>query len=403
MTAQTQKEPIGFIGPLAGTFAVQTIVSLAMFGIPVIAPVAARDIGVDAELVGTFTAIAYATGMVAGLLSGIAASRFGLIRVCQSTMVLVLAGALVLALSSPVAAIASAVLLGLSYGPINPVSTQILASVTTPRARPLVFSVKQTGMPAGAALAGVLLPFMIGLFDWRIAFISVGAAAIVTALLIEGLRSRLDRPEAAAQSARVVGLLEPVRLSLKSPQLRCLMTIGFVYGGSQVAIATFYVIHLTGPLGLSLEVAGLMYTLMQISAVAGRLLWGGIAGWLLPGHTVLAGLGLATSVVAIYAGLMQPSSPLWLIAGVSVLLGLTSHGFNGVMFAESTRHVPENQISSAAGGVQFASLAGVSLVPLAFGLLVTLGGAYVVAYGTIAAMVLTAAAYAALGLGEGRQ
>ena len=162
LTAQTHKEPIGFIGPLAGTFAVQTIVSLAMFGIPVIAPVAARDIGVDAELVGTFTAIAYATGMFAGLLSGIAASHIGLIRVCQSTMVLVLAGALVLALSSPVAAIASAVLLGLSYGPINPVSTQILASVTTPRARPLVFSVKQTGMPAGAALAGVLLPFMIG-------------------------------------------------------------------------------------------------------------------------------------------------------------------------------------------------------------------------------------------------
>ena len=37
----------------------------------------------------------------------------------------------------------------------------------------------------------------------------------------------MDRREAAAQSTRVVGLLEPVRLSLKSPQLRCLMTIGF--------------------------------------------------------------------------------------------------------------------------------------------------------------------------------
>ena len=402
LTTQTQKVPVGYIGPLAGTFAVQTIVSLAMFGVPVIAPVAARDIGVDAELIGTFTATAYATGMIAGLLSGIAANRIGLIRVCQLTMVLVLAGALVLALANPLAAIASAILLGLSYGPINPVSTQILASVTTPRARPLIFSVKQTGMPAGAALAGVLLPFLIGLFDWKIAFISVGVVAIFTALLIAPLRSALDPPRTASGPPRTAGFIEPLKLSVKRPQLRCLMAIGFIYGGTQVAIATFYVIHLTGPLGLSLETAGLMYMLMQLSAVGGRLLWGGIAGWLVPGNFVLAGLGIATAVVATYAGQLQPAAPLWVVGATSILLGITSHGFNGVMFAESTRYVPEHQISSAAGGVQFASLAGVSLVPLAFGLLVTLAGGYAIAYGAVAIMVVVGAVYAMVSLGEAR-
>ncbi len=402
MTAQTHNTPVGYIGPLAGTFAVQTIVSLAMFGVAVIAPVAARDIGVRAELIGTFTASAYAAGMVAGLFSGVVATRFGLIRVCQLTMVLVLAGTLALALANPLAAIASAILLGLSYGPVNPVSTQILASVTTPRARPLIFSVKQTGMPAGAALAGVLLPLLIGLFDWKTAFISIGVMAIITALFIAPLRPSLDQTRASGGSIRTASFVAPIRLSLKRPQLRCLMAIGFIYGGAQVAIATFYVIHLTGTLGLSLDTAGLMYMLLQLSAVGGRLLWGGIAGWLVPGNFVLAGLGIATAVVATYAGQLQPAAPLWLIAATSILLGVTSHGFNGVMFAESTRYVPENQISSAAGGVQFASLAGVSLVPLVFGLLVTLAGGYALAYGAAATMVLVGAVYAMVSLGEAK-
>jgi MFS family permease len=399
LSASLQNERNGFAAPLAGTFAVQTMVSLAMFGVPVIAPVAAPDIGVKAELIGTFTAIAYLAGTVAGLMTGAVAARVGAIRVCQLAMLLVLAGTMALSLSYPVAAIASAVLLGLSYGPINPVSTQILASVTTPRTRPLIFSIKQTGMPVGAALAGLLLPLMIGLFDWKMAFVSIGLAAILVAVVIQPLRPGLDAHCTSGQPIRMTRIVEPLRLGLASPQMRSLLTIGLVYGGSQVAIASFFVIQLTGPIGLRLETAGLMYTLMQLSAVAGRLLWGGIAGWMIAGNHVLVGLGLATSMIAIAAGFLQPSTPLWLVAVVSILLGMTSHGFNGVMFAELTRHVPEARISTAAGGLQFASLVGVAIFPLIFGLLVSLHGDYLVAYTIIAMAVLAAATFAACRLG----
>ncbi|MFY0611517.1 MAG: hypothetical protein JXQ99_08350 [Hyphomicrobiaceae bacterium] len=112
-----------FVGPLAGTFAVQTMVSMAMFGVAVIAPVAAPAIGVKAELIGTFSAIAYGVGMLAGLMTGALADRFGAIRICQLTMVLTFFGVIALTVSTPLAAIASAVLLGMSYGPVNPAST----------------------------------------------------------------------------------------------------------------------------------------------------------------------------------------------------------------------------------------------------------------------------------------
>jgi len=44
------------IGPLLATFSIQTVAAVALFGISVVAPAAAPDIGVDATLIGVFSA-----------------------------------------------------------------------------------------------------------------------------------------------------------------------------------------------------------------------------------------------------------------------------------------------------------------------------------------------------------
>lgn len=401
MTGNADGAETGFIGPLAGTFAIQTMVSMAMFGIAVIAPVAAPAIGVKAELIGTFSAIAYGIGMPAGLLTGAFADRFGALRICQLTMVFVFLGVAALALSTPVAALLAALLLGLSYGPVNPASTQILARVTTARLRPLIFSIKQTGMPAGAAIAGAVLPPLILAFGWEIAILTTGVLALIVAIGVQPLRARIDAGRDPDRAIRTGNIADPLKLVWRMPKLRCLMIMGFIYAGAQVAIATFYVIHLTGVVGLSLEAAGLTYTALQASAIAGRLFWGAIAGQLVPGDKVLVGLGLATPVCAVVAGCFDGTWPLWSILLVSILLGVTSHSFNGVFFAEITRHISPSQTGMAAGGIQFATLAGVSIMPLIFGLIVTLTENYLAAYATFAALVLAAAIYAAIALPKG--
>ncbi len=156
----TERFPRDALVPLAGTFAIQIVVSGAMFGVAVITPVAAPDVGVTPTLIGAYMAVAYGIGMVAGLVTGPLSRRFGLIPMCQATMVLVLLGTLVLAIGSPSAVMLSAVVLGASYGPVNPLTTDILASVASDRWRPLIISIKQTGMPAGAAVAGLSLPYL---------------------------------------------------------------------------------------------------------------------------------------------------------------------------------------------------------------------------------------------------
>ena len=79
------------------------------------------------------------------------------------------------AVAMPLAALGG-VMVGLGYGPMTPASTHMLARVTTPTSRPFVFSLKQTSVPFGGALAGLLLPTLQGALGWR-------GAAIVVALL----------------------------------------------------------------------------------------------------------------------------------------------------------------------------------------------------------------------------
>ena len=402
MTDKSQS-PGPALPSLAATFAVQTMAAMSMFSVSVVAPVAAMDIGVDATMIGTFTGIAYASGLGIGLLTGALADRFGAIRISQMIMGFALLGCLLLTLSTPVAAFASAIALGLCYGPVNPASTHILARVTPERSRPLYFSIKQTGMPAGAALAGLLLPLIVAAYDWRIAMVATGLATAVVAILIQPLRKPLDAIRRPNQAILFGNFLRPLSLVCQTPMLRRLGLMGFFYSGIQVSIMTFYVVYLTaglslsytedqvgfGVLGLSLSLptVGFLYAVLQISAVFGRLFWGAIGDRLVSARYLLVGIGLGTACFSILAGLLSAGSSVYAVAFVSFLLGVTSSGWNGLFFSELVKYAPKDRTGDAAAGLQFATLLGVAVLPAWFGFLVAATGSYFVAFATAGAAV----------------
>jgi MFS family permease len=76
-------------------------------------------------------------------------------------VVLCVAGAVLLALAPDRAVallILSALCIGVGYGPITPASSHVLIRTAKPSDLALTFSIKQTGVPAGAAVAGAILP-----------------------------------------------------------------------------------------------------------------------------------------------------------------------------------------------------------------------------------------------------
>ena len=144
----------GTLFPLAATLAVQLLVSMAVVTVPVLAPELAVATGVPVGYIGLFIALVYGSSMAVSLVSGTLVQRLGAIRLSQYCLAACAAGLACTATGVPVLLLAGAVLLGVGYGPVTPASSHVLAKTTPPGMMALVFSLKQTGVPLGGALAG---------------------------------------------------------------------------------------------------------------------------------------------------------------------------------------------------------------------------------------------------------
>ena len=181
-----------YLIPLAVTLAVQIQVSLIVFTPPVLAPQAQFDIGIEAAAVGIITALIYLTSVPATLLSGQVLQKLGAIRVSQLCILLTSLGMTLVAFPNPMIIALGALIIGLGYGPITPASSAILANTVPKHLRGFIFSVKQSGVPLGGAIAGAIVPILILFFGWQMAGIIV---AFLGVILISGLnlfQSKID-------------------------------------------------------------------------------------------------------------------------------------------------------------------------------------------------------------------
>ena len=254
--------------------AVLTAASMSVFTVAVLAPAAAPDLGLDPKLIGPFTSVVYFFAAFVGAVTGGLITRYGPIRVCQSTMVAAAASMFLLAAAHPLAALLAACLLGYAYGPFNPASAHILSGLTSRRWQPYVFSLKQTGVPLGGALAGVIVPLLVLDFGWRGAAAWEGIVGIVIALLLQPLRKTFDEETKPVRIIALTNVWSPVRLVLLDPLLRRYTFAAFAYAGCQLSTGAFMVVYLTERHGMTLTLAGLVFACVQIGGFAGRLIWG---------------------------------------------------------------------------------------------------------------------------------
>ena len=190
---------------LAATLAIQMFTSLAATAPAVLAPELAREMGVVPQWIGVFVGLVYVGAMLASVASAGFIARYGAIRVSQVCVLLCTAGILVVGfLPASLAGLlaAAAIVIGLGYGPITPASSQVLARTTPAAQMALMFSIKQTGVPAGAALAGALLPVAALAIGWRAAMVAVGLAGLGVAIAAQSSRRLLDTDRTAARHFR---------------------------------------------------------------------------------------------------------------------------------------------------------------------------------------------------------
>ncbi len=367
---------------VAVTLAVQTLTSMAMIAPSVLAPVAAPDLGLAPQAVGLFVSIAYFGAMVSSLATGRLTARFGPLALCQAALVLagvgLVLGKLALAAVLPLAALA----IGIGYGFVTPVSSHILARRTPPGIMAFVFSIKQTGVPIGGAIAGAAVPPLVLVLGWAGSLPVLATVCVAAAFALAPARAMLAEPPAAG--ARIglglrgvfAGLGRPIQLVLADRALRELAFASLGYAMVQLVFITYFVSYLKLELGYSLVTAGLVYACAHAAGIAGRIAWGAVADrWLRP-RVMLAVLGAVSAACGLATAAFAAAWPLAAIVALAMLYAASAVGWNGVYLAEVARCAPPGQVGTATGGTQFFTFGGAVAGPPVFAAAVSATDSY---------------------------
>src|SRR5579871_1842561 len=219
---------------VTATIAVQSIVVMASLLVPVLATILASAAGMPPYLVGYYSALIYGIAAISSFATPDLLRRCGGIRLHQIMLVLTAAAMLVLLPALPAGFVVSALVLGIAYGPMNPASTAMLARHTPVSARARIFSLKQTAVPIGGALAGTAQ-----LLGWRGAVALTALACAALAFAIQFWRVELDRDESSAVALRS-SFWTPLRLVARQIGLRPIAFASFAFGALQFTFGAVF-------------------------------------------------------------------------------------------------------------------------------------------------------------------
>ncbi len=360
---------------LGAMFLQQTFAALGRNLPSIIAPAILDDLRLDAAWLGVYVGIGALASLGFQLGCGSFIIRHGALRVSQVALLMLAAG-LVVACAGPLGFFALSAVIGAGGAAVStPASSHLLGRYSPPRYAPLVFSIKQTAVPAGLLLGGLLGPLLTGWWGWRGALLASAAACLVLAALLQPLRAEFDADRVPGRSFRLSDFHTTLAVVMRDRALFNLSLACFVFNGLQTVFMAYFVVYLTA-LGHPLAVAGFVFSAATLIAVPGRVLWGWIGSVLAPPRVVMGALALGMAASSVLAGLSGPGWPLLLLGVVGGGLSLTALSWNGVLLAEAARLAPEGMRGAATGGVLSFGQLGALLMPLAFAAVLGLTGRY---------------------------
>src|SRR5438445_9286610 len=177
---------------LAAMFLQQTFASVGKVLPAVVAPLVIAELHADPAWVGVYYGVSAAASLFAQMGCGSFIIRYGALRMSQIALVLLGGGMAVAAEGGLPGFAASAVIGGGGAAVSTPTSSQLLYRVSPPRLAPLVFSIKQTAVPAGLLICGFLGPAMAVALGWPGAMLATAAACVTGAAMLQPLRARFD-------------------------------------------------------------------------------------------------------------------------------------------------------------------------------------------------------------------
>lgn len=348
------------------TFVPQCAVSMLSMTPPIMVSQIAPSVGVSPQIAGLYVGLIYAGAILSSSFSASLITRLGPLRTSCACVVTAGAGLALLALPHLAASLLATAIIGLSYGPLTPASSHVLARYRSGAGMAFLVSVRQTSVPMGGVLAGFVAPPLVLGLGWNAACVLIGGVTALAAavwMAMPAVRNeRPDRPHGYGAS-----LFEPVRFIFRRPGLASLATSSVAFAAMQLVLSSFLVVYLTTVASLDLVSAGALLSASQLAGVAGRLGWGFAADRVVAPRLLLLGIALLMAIGCGLMSLLTAAWPVSAIAAVVILLGATASGWNGVFLAEIIRDVRPAEVGLATSGSMMFAYMGTVFGPSLFG------------------------------------
>ena len=317
------------------------------------------EFGIGDTGLGLALALTYIFAAVAIVHAGELSDRIGSRRSLMISMLVTMAGYLMVAL---VARSFATLLVGLTVAGAGltlagPAAKVLVTDHVSPQRQGLAFGVHMSAIPLGPLLAGLTVGVVGGTDGWRWPFLGGAALAGVGMLLLPRERATARSATRAAKDP-AAGRFAHVRMG----PLFVFAAAAMLASCSVVAAAAFFVVN-SEAAGISESTAGLLLSAASAGVIAVRIALGALADRFRTG-AVTTVAALLTASAAGYA-LMAANTP-WLYAlggQVAIILGWSWPGLMVLALVRVYPQAPGLASSFVIGGLNLGAVIG----PLAFG------------------------------------
>jgi MFS family permease len=360
---------------LGAMFLQQTFIALGKSLPAVIAPAIISDLHFAPAWIGIYFGLTAVAALFAQLGCGSFIVRHGALRMSQIALLLLAAGIALLTLGNPPMLVLSAIVAGGGAAVSTPASSHLLSRCSSPQYLPLVFSIKQTAVPAGLLLAGMFAPQLTEWIGWRTTMLICAAACAVFALMLQPVRRLFDTDRVPTRTFKLSDFRATLNSVLTVPRLRTLSFACLAFNGLQTVVTAYFVVYLT-TIGYTPVAAGFVFSIAVAIAIPGRILWGWLGSGYFSPRVIMAALSLGMAASVVLLALCSAGWPVLLVGLIACLLSATALSWHGVLLAETARASPEDMRGGVTGGVLSVGQVGALGLPIMYSGLLEATGSY---------------------------
>ncbi len=360
---------------IVAMFLQQTFAAIGRALPAVIAPAIIADLLIDSAWIGVYFSIAACAALSTQLGCGSFIVRYGAMRMSQLALVLLSLGMALATIGHPIALVLSAIVSGGGAAVSTPSSSHLLGRCSPPRYLPLIFSIKQTAVPAGLLLAGLLGPQITEWLNWQYTMLISALACIVFTLMLEPLRKKFDDDRDPTRKFHFSDFGNTFRAVIGTRELRNLSFACFAFNAVQTIFTVYFVVYLT-TMGYTLIAAGFLFSTAVAVAVPGRIIWGLLGSSYVHPRTMMAALALGMALSMVLLSFCSEGWPTIIVGIVATLISASALSWHGVLLAETAREAPEGARGAVTGGVLSFGQVGALIAPSIFSLLLGMTNNY---------------------------